>query len=258
MSYPADLPEYDPFTTPITLQAFQHSDRHLQMQNDIIALATKVGTDASDDPNSLEKRLSDVEDWMALVDVQLGTIESDILAVDGRVDDIIDGTEALSTPQILNFTGAQHDHEDAAGGGKIGTLGLLANAATKITEVVQVVGTPGSVAAASGFVTIASGSFTSQHGGDLLVLATYSNWKASNLGETRFRIQIGSTNVPNSTGWPFYWNTLLEHQSHSFMAVVSGVPAGTYTCNMQESTVANSLDRDAMDVYTLVIVELKR
>lgn len=124
MSYPADLPEYEPFTTPITLLAFNHSGRHLQMQNDIIALATKVGVDASADPNSLESRLSEVEDWMAIAQDQISDAQTDILALDARLDDIIDGTEALTTPQILNFGSAQHDHEDAAGGGVLTALAI--------------------------------------------------------------------------------------------------------------------------------------
>ncbi len=108
--FPNELPAYDPFTTPITLQALQHTDRHRQMENDIVAIATKVGLDGSADPTSFDYMIAQLASDMV-------TAQGDILAVDGRVDDVIDGSEALSTPQILNFGSAQHDHEDTAGGG---------------------------------------------------------------------------------------------------------------------------------------------
>lgn len=60
-AFPNALPEYDPFTTPITLQAFQHTARHRQMEEDIVALATKVGEDGSADPNSFDYLIAQLE-----------------------------------------------------------------------------------------------------------------------------------------------------------------------------------------------------
>jgi hypothetical protein len=45
-------------------------------------------------------------------------------------NDLISGSDALTTPQISSFVNAVHDHEDAAGGGQLGAGALNSGAAT--------------------------------------------------------------------------------------------------------------------------------
>lgn len=56
--YPTTLPSYTPFTTPITLAAMGHTNRHKDMERDIVALATKVGVTGSAVPTTLDYLLA--------------------------------------------------------------------------------------------------------------------------------------------------------------------------------------------------------
>ena len=64
-TFPADTPSYDPFSTPITLAALQHTLRHRQMEEDIVAIATKVGETNSVDPTSHDYKIDVLEDDVA-------------------------------------------------------------------------------------------------------------------------------------------------------------------------------------------------
>lgn len=64
-TFPADTPSYDPFSTPITLAALQHTLRHRQMEEDIVAIAEKVGETNSVDPTSHDYRIDALEDDVA-------------------------------------------------------------------------------------------------------------------------------------------------------------------------------------------------
>lgn len=59
--FPDDFPTYDPFSTPITLAALQHTARHRQMEQDIVALATKLGKDEDDNPDSIDYMIRHID-----------------------------------------------------------------------------------------------------------------------------------------------------------------------------------------------------
>lgn len=52
-------------------------------------------------------------------DVTAAIISALLQERDDAIDDIIDGSETLTSPDINSFTNAQHDHTDAANGGQI-------------------------------------------------------------------------------------------------------------------------------------------
>lgn len=250
-----------------TMAGIGHVALHNFEVDEIIALATKLGVgESTPAAGTVLKSLSDGEslwDSLAITDLDgfnSAALRSMLSDETGTGAAVFANSPTILTPHIASLTNMQHDHEDAAGGGQLDTLALLANSVTKATQVIADVGSAlgAHIAAASGFVTMVSGSFTSQDGGDLVVIATFGNYKSSNTGATHFRVQIGSTNVPDATGWVFYWNTLLEHQSNTFIGVVSGVAAGDYTVNMQGNTAADSLSRDDNDQFLCTILELKR
>lgn len=90
------------------------------MQEDIAAIAAKVGKDGSADTSSLDYMVA-----LAFTDITtLGT------TVDNRIDDVLDGSEAFTTPDIPDFTNAIHDHENNAGGGVLGTAALADSGVT--------------------------------------------------------------------------------------------------------------------------------
>lgn len=74
-TFPADTPSYDPFSTPITLAALQHTLRHRQMEEDIVAIAEKVGETNSVDPTSHDYKIDALEDDVAAL--QLDKADSD-------------------------------------------------------------------------------------------------------------------------------------------------------------------------------------
>lgn len=63
--FPTDLPDYTPFTTPITLRDMAHAERHQQYELDITAVATKVGVTGSADTTSLDYKVSNVVSGLA-------------------------------------------------------------------------------------------------------------------------------------------------------------------------------------------------
>jgi poly-gamma-glutamate capsule biosynthesis protein CapA/YwtB (metallophosphatase superfamily) len=60
-TFPADTPSYDSFSTPITLAALQHTVRHRQMEEDIVAIATKVGENSSAVTSSHDYKINALE-----------------------------------------------------------------------------------------------------------------------------------------------------------------------------------------------------
>lgn len=152
---------------------------------------------------------------------------------------------------------------NAIDNGSITGIKLAENAITKVSQVIATGGDNGTqnVAAAAGMtnITNATGTFTSEDGGDLILMATFGAYKSTAASAAHFRVVIGSNNYPDATGWAFYWNTVGEHQSHTYFHVVSpGLTAGSYSCRMQMSTAADSISDDSQDWYSLTILELKR
>ncbi len=50
--------------------------------------------------------------------------------ISDKIDDVLGGAEALTTPTINSFVNAAHDHEDAAGGGQLTVAAISSGAAT--------------------------------------------------------------------------------------------------------------------------------
>ena len=52
-------------------------------------------------------------------DANASTFNAPLNELDAAIEDVKDGTATLATPTISSMTNAQHDHEDAVGGGKL-------------------------------------------------------------------------------------------------------------------------------------------
>lgn len=110
-TFPADTPSYDPFSTPITLAALQHTVRHRQMEEDIVAIATKVGENSSAVTSSHDYKLS-------------GVAGSDKAVSKTGIETLTNKT--LTAPTIADFTNAAHDHSDADSGGLLANNSVVA------------------------------------------------------------------------------------------------------------------------------------
>jgi hypothetical protein len=115
-TFPGDTPSYDPFSTPITLAALQHTLRHRQMEEDIVALASKIGEDASAVSTSHDYKLS-------------GVAGSDKAVSKAGTETLTNKTltsPVLTTPTIADFANAAHDHSDAENGGLLANNSVIA------------------------------------------------------------------------------------------------------------------------------------
>lgn len=111
---------------------FGHVGLHNFHNNEVIALATKLGTGATTPASGLVLRGtgSGVSAWGQLVlSTDLTTFSSADLA--GLVTDetgtgalVFGSTPTLITPTIASFANATHDHTNSAGGGQLGTAAL--------------------------------------------------------------------------------------------------------------------------------------
>jgi len=108
--FPGSLSTFTPFTPPITLQAMNHTSRHLSYEAEITAIAAKLGINGSLDVNSVDYKLTAAFSTLAAYS---------------------SGATALTSPAITSFTNAQHTHQNAAGGGVLAAPGItsFANAA---------------------------------------------------------------------------------------------------------------------------------
>lgn len=161
MSFPSATPSYPGFTPTHTLSVDQHGEQHNSEQTDIIALANKVGTGASTPTSGviLRGNGTGTSTW---TQAQLSTDVTGVLSTANGgtgqssltslplVSPVITGGGSwtgtpiftgatmtgtysggvytgatLSQPAIANFTSAQHNHSNAAGGGQLpaGALG---------------------------------------------------------------------------------------------------------------------------------------
>lgn len=129
---------------------FGHVALHNFHVNEIIALATKLGTGSSTASSGtvLRGNGSGTSAWGQVdASTDLTTMTSATLrglltdetgtgaAVFGTAPALVGGgswagSPTFSTPTVANFTNSQHDHSNAAGGGNIGTSGLSSSAVT--------------------------------------------------------------------------------------------------------------------------------
>lgn len=93
-TFPTTIPSYSPFSTPITLMAMQHTSRHHQMEQDIVAIATKVGITSSPDGSSLDKKLSDLTS-AAATKTGAETLTNKTIGTGSSIASTVDVTEVL-------------------------------------------------------------------------------------------------------------------------------------------------------------------
>jgi len=84
-SFPANLDVLTNPTSTSTLSSPSHSQQHANANDSIEALQTKVGKDGSADPNSLDYKVSSVEDQIASLSSS-SAATTEILGLDGNND----------------------------------------------------------------------------------------------------------------------------------------------------------------------------
>lgn len=159
MSYPTTAPSYTLPDPSKTLDQDNHTQRHTQEEADIVALAGKLGVNASL-PSSgkvLRATGSGASDWGQLdLSTDVASFTSAVLR--GLLSDETGtgaamfataptfsnpsitgggswtGSPSLSTPTIADHTNAQHDHSNAAGGGQIGNSGISGVSTNKLAS----------------------------------------------------------------------------------------------------------------------------
>lgn len=269
MAYPTTLPVYDPFTTPITLAALHHTQRHRDMEADILALATKVGINGSADTSSLDYMLS-----QAFSDISSNITAT--TAVNTRVNNIKSGTEALTTPTISSFANAAHNHTNAAGGAQLQTGSLPANAISAVLlSVAETTDLFNNTAIASATWVDFKGNqnFTVTTTGSIIVVNIRARAHLASTTaqtDTSSRVIIDSAGIPQtfmfggsntSTGGHF-----VNPFAGSGFVIVSGLAPGVHTIKTQvySTAAANNVlySRNATnpneEFYVTEILELKK
>lgn len=275
-SFPTSIPSIASVSSGDTLAAANHASKHNAMKDEIIALATKVGVDSSAVTSTHDYKLSGVtgSDKAASVTgaeiLSNKTLTSAAITSPTITNPTITGTIAggatittptITTPTIASFANANHDHTNSAGGGVLGTSALATNSVTYTSTPINVTSGIQTITSTSfADITAYTGSLTT-HGGTLILSCDFSYYKsATGFNPTSvFKILIGATDVPLSTGWEQYTNESASHKQGHRTFIVTGVGAGTYTIKMQCKTISTgSVDFDSNDYCSLSVIELMR
>lgn len=75
-------------------------------------------------------------------DVTHTNVNSRLGEISDTIDNVLDGSQAQASPDILDFTGANHNHEDAAGGGQL-TVASFASGNAPISQALTADGSSG-------------------------------------------------------------------------------------------------------------------
>ena len=138
MSFPSAVPSYNGFTSSHTLAQDNHASQHNAEQADIVALATKTGTGSSTPTNNTVLRgtgtgtsswapvnqSTDVTGVLATVNGGTGTTAttgsgSVVFSNSPTLSSITSSNDTFTKPTIADFTNANHNHENAVGGGQL-------------------------------------------------------------------------------------------------------------------------------------------
>jgi hypothetical protein len=160
---------------------------------------------------------------------------------------------------ILGANDAAFNNGTGFATGAIATASLAANAITKATQVWNnLTGASQSITSTS-FVDVTgiTGSLTTT-GGDLLFIGTFSGYTGTTGTTATYKVLIGATDMPNSTGFNFYYNAVSTHTNLPIFYVKTGVAAGTYTTKLQLKVGSNNWQQDTGDRFNLTVLELKK
>jgi hypothetical protein len=141
----------------------------------------------------------------------------------------------------------------------VSTAKIATNAVTKATQVWNNLSAGSQSITSTSFVdvTYCTGTLVTT-GGDLLFTGTFSGYTNAINTSLDYKLLIGSTDLPNSTGFHFFMNPNGYHTNIPIMYVMTGIVAGTYTVKAQLKVNANTFQTDTNDRANLTVVELKK
>lgn len=124
-NFPSSTPSFAGFTSSHTLAQDNHAAQHNLEQGEIVALANKVGTGASTPTAGtlLRGTNTGVSNWAQ------ADLKHDVTGIlptsNGGTGQANLTNLPLTTPVISDFTNANHNHTNVAGGGQLGFTALL-------------------------------------------------------------------------------------------------------------------------------------
>ena len=284
MLFPGALPAAGASNPGDTLATAGHTSLHNTAADESRAIATKIGTGASTPTSGVVLRgngagtsawsqvilTSDVSGVLPQANGGTGTT----LAT-GTGKAVYDTSPTLSTPILTNatgslnqptiadFTNAQHNHANAAGGGQLGISAFPANTLTKVTTIFDEVAAGNlTINVGAGMTNITNwtnGSLTTS-GGDIIIFLEFTYYRKTSGNLSNFRVVIDSTtNIPSSAGFAQYTNEYLSHKMISRTLYYSGLSSGSHTVNVQgQAITSGTTELDTNDYLRLTVLELKR
>ncbi len=139
--YPNALPAAGSAVSTDTLAAAGHTALHNTSYDEARAIATKIGIGASTPTNAMVLRGNGAgtSAWaqVGLTTDVTGTLPqanggTGTTSATGTGAAVYQTSPTITTPTIADFTNAQHNHTNAAGGGQVGTNALSDNSVTNI------------------------------------------------------------------------------------------------------------------------------
>lgn len=260
-TFPGAIPSFTNPTGSSYQDTVNHADQHSNANDEIEALAAKLGANGSMVQTSHDYKLSRVTGSQKAVST--GDIGSTVQAFDsdttilgnsttGSGDIVLSDSPVILTPTIASFTNAVHTHADADGGGQIPTAGH-ADASITARKLA------GGWYAAEGNTTFLSGGgeatlitipIVLEVTSDIAVKAFGSGNTNSADGTMTPRLKRGG--VTKKTGTSIKMNAADREAAYAVGYTETSLAAGTYSMTL---TLAASGDADAGLSYMEILVK---
>lgn len=94
-------------------------------------------------------------------------------------------------------------------------------------------------------------------GNNVLLFVEFTYYRLTSGNTSDFRVVVGTTSYPSSTGWRQYTNELSSHKMNSRTLLLTGLKPGGYTVKVQGANVSGgSVNVDSADWLRITAMEL--